>query len=278
MNFTQLKYFIAVYEEKNITLAARRCFISQPSISNAVKELEDELNTKLFVRHKKGVNITDESHYLYPLALRITNDITKLPELFNSRKKTLQLTLSIFPYLSPGKISALLNSIHQSIEQLKLALVDYTTSADARITLDVLKKEDEIFLPLWEEDYKLCAAKTHPLSKYEKVQPKDLHNFDFIECSSCEAHQQTIGLLACNGLRLNIIAGAENKCQVMYLVKSGLGVSFLPEGVLEMAPELAVIPFEGPRIFRRIGFCYPANKTLSPVLSESVIALSKITL
>ena len=50
MNFAQFKYFIAVYEEKNITLATRRCFISQPSISNAIKELEEELATKLFYK------------------------------------------------------------------------------------------------------------------------------------------------------------------------------------------------------------------------------------
>lgn len=54
MDLRLLKSFFAVYEEKNITLAAERCFVSQPSISNAIKQLEEELNTSLFVRHKKG--------------------------------------------------------------------------------------------------------------------------------------------------------------------------------------------------------------------------------
>ncbi len=277
MNFAQFKYFIAVYEEKNITLAARRCFISQPSISNAIKELEEELATKLFIRHKRGVSITQEAHHLYPIVIKVINDIAKIPELFNMRKKTCKLTIAIFPYLSPGKIADTIRHVYQSVDQLKLSLVNIITPYDAIITLDVLKKEDEIFLPLWEEDYMLCAAKNHPILQYKNVLPQDLHNFDFIECPSCEAHQQTIGLLACNGFKINIIAEAEDKSQVMHLVQSGIGVSFLPSGVLEASHDLAIIPFKGPRMFRRIGFCYPANKTLSPVLSDAIIALSKLS-
>ena len=70
MDLRLLRFFIAVYEEKNITLAAERCCVSQPSISSGIKQLEQELATQLFVRHKKGVNLTDEAHYLYPLADR----------------------------------------------------------------------------------------------------------------------------------------------------------------------------------------------------------------
>ena len=274
MNTTQLKYFIAVYEEKNITAAARRCFISQPSISNALKELEEELDTKLFVRHKKGVDITNEAHYLYPLALRITNDIDKLPELFNKQKKKRPLTVSLFKNLSPSKLSKTISNLNSDIDNLRLTLVEDGTEANARITLDVLKHEDEIFVPLWEEDYRLCAAKHHPINDLGVVTPQDLHKFDFLECPSCEAHQQTIGLLACEGLGLNIVASGENKCQVMYLVQSGIGVSFLPTGVLEMGSGINLIPFDGPRMFRRIGFCYPANKSLSSVLADVIKVLS----
>ncbi|MCP4176585.1 MAG: LysR family transcriptional regulator [bacterium] len=266
MNTTQLKYFIAVYDEKNITAAAKKCFISQPSISNAIKDLEDELETPLFIRHKKGVDITKEAHYLYPLALRICNDITKLPELFQKRKKLIPITLSIFPNLSPTHLTTFLHDIKTANDNLKLTLVSENTPADAKITLDALKKDDEIFTPLWEENYQLCSNRNHPLANAKEVTPKDLHNFDFIECTKCEAHQQTIGLLACDGFSLNIMATSEDKSQVVYLVKAGYGVSFLPKGILETNPDLAVIPFKGPRMFRRIGLCYPASKTLSPAL------------
>ena len=55
MDIRELRYFAAVFRERNLTAAARRCFISQPSISAAITNLEAELGTTLFIRHKKGV-------------------------------------------------------------------------------------------------------------------------------------------------------------------------------------------------------------------------------
>ena len=58
MDIRALRYFVAVFEERNLTAAARRCFISQPSVSAAVQSLEQDLETKLFIRHKKGMSPT----------------------------------------------------------------------------------------------------------------------------------------------------------------------------------------------------------------------------
>ena len=55
MDIRELRYFAAVYRERNLTVAARACFVSQPSISTAITHLEAELGTTLFIRHKKGV-------------------------------------------------------------------------------------------------------------------------------------------------------------------------------------------------------------------------------
>ncbi|GAL05670.1 hydrogen peroxide-inducible genes activator [Photobacterium aphoticum] len=71
------------------------------------------------------------------------------------------------------------------------------------------------------------------------------------------------------------MAKAEHKTQVMHLVQAGYGISFLPTGVLEAANRLITVPLDGPRMFRRLGLCYPANKTLKPALAEAVKALSQ---
>ncbi|WP_305460183.1 LysR family transcriptional regulator [Photobacterium leiognathi] len=275
MDLRLLRFFIAVYEEKNITLAAERCFVSQPSISNGIKQLEQELNTVLFLRHKKGVDVTDEAHYLYPLAIRLLNDVNTLPQLFQQRTERLPLTLANFPDLSQSQLAKVFATLHHNIANLSLELVDHDKPADARLTLDMFKAEDEIFLPLWDEDYVLCMLPDHPLACLTSVTPEQLHQHDFIECPPCEAHQQTIGLLACDGLSVNLVAKAEHKTQVMHLVQAGLGISFLPTGVLESANQLVTVPLEGPRMFRRLGLCYPASKTLNPALSECIKVLSQ---
>lgn len=90
----------------------------------------------------------------------------------------------------------------------------------------------------------------------------------------CEAHQQTIGLLACDRLTLNLVAKAESKGLVMALVLAGVGISFLPDGLVEDEAGLCTVPVRGPRMFRRIGLCYPAHQTLNPALRELIPELA----
>ena len=71
MEIRELRYFAAVYSERSLTAAARRCFISQPSISAAIANLEAELGTTLFIRHKKGVAPTASAEQFHSHARRI---------------------------------------------------------------------------------------------------------------------------------------------------------------------------------------------------------------
>ena len=67
MDIRELRYFAAVYRERNLTAAARVCFVSQPSISTAITHLETELGTTLFIRHKKGVAPTASAEQFHAL-------------------------------------------------------------------------------------------------------------------------------------------------------------------------------------------------------------------
>ncbi len=160
------------------------------------------------------------------------------------------------------------------LPELDLTLSDYGTRADCRLTLDALRREDEIFLPLWEEEYVLCVPRRHPLAGRARIELAELQHHDFIECPPCEAHQQTIGLLACDRLTLNLVAKAESKGLVMALVLAGVGISFLPDGLVEDEAGLCTLPVSGPRMFRRIGLCYPAHQTLNPALRALIPELA----
>ena len=70
MDIRELRYFAAVFRERNLTAAAKRCFISQPSISAAITNLEAELGTALFIRHKKGMAPTEAAERLHAVARR----------------------------------------------------------------------------------------------------------------------------------------------------------------------------------------------------------------
>jgi len=262
-----LRFFIAIFEENNITAAANRCFVSQPSLSAGLKQLEEELGGQLFERSKKGVKPLDSAHYLYPLAVKLVEEASKLPGLFMAKASRQKLRLAVMPDLSQRRLAGFLQQVNQAIEKLDLDLVDYQSPADCRLTIDSLRHEDEVFFPLWEEDYVLCVPKEHALARVDSLRPEQLNGFDFIECPPCEAHQQTIGLLACSNMSLNLVAKAESKSLVMSLVLAGFGVSFLPDGLIEDEPRLKQVKFDGPRMFRRIGLCYPSHQTIAPTLA-----------
>lgn len=269
-----LRFFIAIYEEKNITAAAERCHVSQPSLSAGLRQLEETLGDSLFIRGKKGVEAKDPAHYLYPHAVKLVEEARRLPKLFRQKATRARLNLAIMPDLSRRRLAGLLQQVQAVLPELDLTLSDYGTPADCRLTLDALRREDEIFLPLWEEDYVLCVRSDHPLAGRRQLELAELQHYDFIECPPCEAHQQTIGLLACDRLTLNLVAKAESKGLVMALVLAGIGISFLPDGLVEDEAGLCTVPVSGPRMFRRIGLCYPAHQTLNPALRELIPELA----
>ncbi len=269
-----LRFFIAIYEEKNITAAAARCHVSQPSLSAGLRQLEESLGDSLFIRGKKGVEAKDPAHYLYPHAVKLVEEARRLPTLFRQKATCARLNMAIMPDLSRRRLAGLLRRVQGVLPELDLTLSDYGTPADCRLTLDALRREDEIFLPLWEEEYVLCVPRGHPLAGRARIELAELQHHDFIECPPCEAHQQTIGLLACDRLTLNLVAKAESKGLVMALVLAGVGISFLPDGLVEDEAGLCTLPVSSPRMFRRIGLCYPAHQTLNPALRALIPELA----
>jgi len=100
MDIRSLRYFIAVYEERSLSTAAKRCFVAQPSISTTIAHLEDDLDTKLFIRHSKGVSPTDSGAQLYPHACKMVNDLNAMRSLFADTPAPLALSISLAPFLS----------------------------------------------------------------------------------------------------------------------------------------------------------------------------------
>ena len=102
-----LRFFIAIYEEKNITAAAARCHVSQPSLSAGLRQLEEALGDSLFIRGKKGVEAKDPAHYLYPHAVKLVEEARRLPTLFRQKATRARLNIAIMPDLSRRRVAGL---------------------------------------------------------------------------------------------------------------------------------------------------------------------------
>ena len=111
MEIRELRYFAAVYRERNLTAAARACFVSQPSISTAITHLEAELGTTLFIRHKKGVAPTASAEQFHALARRIIDEADAARSLFRKPNTKTTVTLGLMRTLDVPRTIALLKPL-----------------------------------------------------------------------------------------------------------------------------------------------------------------------
>jgi DNA-binding transcriptional LysR family regulator len=174
-----------VFRERNLTAAAKRCFISQPSISAAITNLEAELGAALFIRHKKGMAPTEAAEQFHAVARRIIDEADAAKNLFRKPATRNALTLGLMRTLDRPRTIALLKPL-TGTSDIALRLVGVDDAADARIVSKNLLRADEHFVPLWTERYVAALPPSHPLTLKERLRTTDLAGVAMIDRCHCE--------------------------------------------------------------------------------------------
>ncbi|MHC2281780.1 DNA-binding transcriptional LysR family regulator [Bradyrhizobium diazoefficiens] len=226
MDIRELRYFAAVYRARNLTAAARACFVSQPSISTAITNLEAELGTTLFIRHKKGVAPTASAEQFHALARRIIDESDAARSLFRKPATRTTVTLGLMRTLDVPRTIALLKPL-TARSDIALRLVGSDERADARIISKSMLRADEHFVALWSERYVAALPPSHPLTLKEKLRAADLAGAAMIDRCHCE-QSQFFGRAA---QRRQTAAIAQSEDWAMALVAAGIGIAIVPEGV-----------------------------------------------
>lgn len=275
MDVRLLKFFVAAYEQKNLTRAAKQCFVSQPNISNGIKQLEETIGKTLFVRHKRGIGIKKEADYLYPIAKRLLGELENLPTLFG--RETFQHKVAIgvsesLPQEHKQQFFRKINALCTSVEWLVKPI---GRTCDLNLLVREWKNEEELFLPLWKEDYVLCIPNGHHLLQKEVLDIEDIVQENFIHCPPCEAHRQCLSILG-NGERpIHTIAHCSSKTETLTLLMAGMGITFLPEGFADGWYGFETRPYNGPKYFREVGLAYTRNSLNNPVVATIIEHFSK---
>jgi DNA-binding transcriptional LysR family regulator len=269
MDIRELRYFAAVYRERNLTAAARRCFISQPSISAAITNLEAELGTTLFIRHKKGVAPTRSAEQFHSVARRIIDDADAARNLFRTPSARHALTLGLMRTLDMPRTIALLKPL-TSASDVALRLVGIHEAADARIISKSMIDADEHFIPLWTDRYVAALPPSHPLTLKDKLRTSDFAGVAMIDRCHCE-QSEFFGRTA---QPRETVAIAESEDWAMALVAAGVGIAIVPEGVARANPDVAVREIEV-EVKRQVGLAYSAVRPASDVLQNFIAKLGK---
>jgi DNA-binding transcriptional LysR family regulator len=248
MNLRNLRYFCAAYEAGSTVAAARLSHVTQPVISNAIAQLEEELGTRLFTRQQRGMAPTEAATRLFRLGGKLLADAQAIVETFQDTASHPRLSLRIHPTLSVRRVQDLLRHLRRELVHLQVNVPDDTQPCDAELTSQGCAGEGRHFVPLWEEQYVLAVPADHPLAVKEHLALADLHGVALIERTQCELAGYWQAGLGQMQIVPDVRAKVISEDWAMGLVAAGVGVTIAPlhasdrrEGVVLRTdlPELA---------------------------------------
>ena len=278
MDVRGLEVFLSVAKHLNYTRAGEEVNLSQPSVSVRIRQLEDELGTKLFEQLGKKVSLTDAGLVLMPYARRVITAVenaqSAIDELLGLERGTLRIGASTTPgmYLVP-QVIARFNDRYPKIE-IHLGIKD-----TQQIEESVLRNEfdfgfvgghlvgDEVEVFPWLRDQLvLIVAPDHPLVKKGSIQSDDLRNEKFILREPGSATRAAISHhMENSGLEIDPVMEMENPESVKKAVQSGLGIAFISRFAVEAelkTRSLIAIRVRGLRIDRELKIVYRRDKHL----------------
>jgi LysR family hydrogen peroxide-inducible transcriptional activator len=272
MTLTELRYIVAVAQEKSFGRAAQKCFVSQPALSVAIQKLEEELGASLFERGGAEVAVTPVGERIVEQAHKVLDEAARIREIAQAGRNQLVGALklgvihTVAPYLLPDLIPALrglaplmpLDIEENLTENLEVELK--TGRIDTAIVALPFGPPGIITEYLYEEPFRVVVPLGHKWAKRKSIAPSELagehtillnvgHCFRAQVLDACpELNRQDTHVTRTNSLET-----------VRNMVASGLGISVLPRDALtpKYHSKLVVpIPFTKPVPSRRIAIAY----------------------
>jgi len=256
MELRHLRYFITVAEELNFSKAALKLYTAQPSLSQQIKDLEEDVGVKLLHRTKRKVELTEEGAVFLEQARLTLAQADKAVAMARQGSKAKQQMLRIgfvpvaemkvFPYVLPNlrvqnpdlKIELLSLNNNEQMRLIKKGELDITFTRqnfqNDEIESQFVLREPLIFI----------LPKDHPLTKYERIPVKALDGIDFIIPAAEESltlHNLILDFAKQNGIEFNIIQKADNILFNINSIGIGLGCTILPGYIAPLMMENTVI-------------------------------------
>lgn len=239
MTIRHLRIFVSVFQNESITKAANALHLAQPSVSLAVKELEDYYGIRLFERMSRKIYATETGRFFYDYALHIVSLFDELETNIRDSDSLgilrIGSSITIGNYLLPGlintfkkshphmKVTALINNsniIEQNIldNRLDLALVEGCSSHPR------IKK-----IPFMSDRLCLICGPGHPLAEQQNVHAKDLPLYDFIMREKGSAGREIFeSLMLVQEMDITPVWESVSTRAIVNAVSQGLGLSVLP--------------------------------------------------
>ncbi len=281
MTLTELRYIVALAQEKHFGKAAAKCFVSQPTLSVAIQKLEDELGVALFERLRSEIAITEVGQRVIAQAQRALDEAEKVKQIAKGGRDQLSepLRLGVIPTIAPYLLPELIPRLQKRAPAMPLEIEENLTGelqgALLSGKLDVLllalpfEAPGVDLRPLYDEAFGVVLPAQHPLAKKKQLRTSDLETERvlLLRAGHCLSEQV---LSACGEvIRPNAHEVGFSIETMRQMVAAGFGISVFPASALTKRQEsklIRVVPFAPPVPHRRVVLAWRKSFTRPAVL------------
>lgn len=270
-NVHQLNVFVNAAQCLNFTAAARNLHMTQSSVSQHIKSLETQLDTALFVRMGRNLELTDAGRYFLPLAREIVQDVQRAQEKMQMLKERIYGQLIIGCNTAPGKyiLPLMLTEFHKQHPLVEISctvvpakmMLDQLNAGEIHFALMNTEEQNKIqadFQLYIREPITLVVPLNHPWARRKRVQPNELFEEKFImrepAAGSYKSVQKSLGSLGVDISKLptSLVMGTSEA--VALAVAQNLGIGFVARTIVDKicAGRVACVEVDGLGIFQDI--------------------------
>jgi LysR family hydrogen peroxide-inducible transcriptional activator len=277
MEMHQVRYFLSLSEELNFTRAAERCHVAQPSLTRAIKQLEEEMGGALFHRERANTHLTELGRTLKPYLEQVLGRAEQAKreakEFIRLGRTPLRLGLmcTIAPTLLLDLVAAVcarhpgieLHIVDAAASQLREHLL--TGALDIAIfALPALTTDDRVhYQPLYREQFHIVLPPAHPLAAQAAVRVKDLDGEHYLSRINCEFGDAADAVFDEQGVTGPTVYQSERDDWILAMAAAGLGYAFMPALSVDH-PGVAARPLVEPEIWREVALVTVRGRPHSP--------------
>lgn len=242
MDIQRLRYFLEVARQRSFSRAAEICHVSQPSLSQQIKKLEEEVEGPLFLRNRGRIALTPLGETFLQYAQAIMASVASAEEFVCEARSQARRTIRLgaIPTIAPFLVPEIFAAIRDREPDIKFQLIENRTEAllEALMIGDLdfalLSPPTDIdsacdHLTLCRDEFVLTLPETHPLAKARRITPAQLdgERIILLEDSHCLSRQMA-AYCAAAGLTPDVSIRGSQIDTLLRLVESGFGLTFSP--------------------------------------------------
>jgi DNA-binding transcriptional LysR family regulator len=277
-----IKYFLAVCDTLNFTHAAERCGVTQPALSRAIQQLEDEVGGQLFRRERSLSHLTDLGRLMKP---RLEEVLSELGQAVREANRFLtigeaKLTVGIMCTVGPVRFAGLLAEFRKRHRDAELSLVEGVTEQliesleqdkiDAALMSRATPFPPTLLAePLYRERFVVAFAAGHRLTGMNAVPLAALDGESYLDRVNCEHRGRIDTLMESCGAKVTVCYSSEREDWLQNMAAGGMGICIIPE-FSATGPGLVMRPIIEPEIWREICLVTLKDRVHAPPVADFI--------